>query len=46
MDTKAEKLFLKEEALQVVGCAIEVINTLEHDLVEKPNGNALVIELT
>jgi hypothetical protein len=30
---------------QVVGCAIEVLNTIGHGLVEKPYENALVIEL-
>lgn len=44
MDTNPEKLLLKEEVFQVVGCAIEVINTLGHGLVEKPYENALVIE--
>jgi GxxExxY protein len=29
---------------QVVGCAIEVLNTLGHGLVEKPYENALAIE--
>ncbi len=44
MNTKSEKLFLKDEVFQVVGCAIEVLNTLGHGLVEKPYENALVIE--
>ncbi len=44
MNTKSEKLLLKEEVFQVVGCAIEVLNTLGHRLVEKPYENALVIE--
>jgi hypothetical protein len=44
MDTNTEKLLLKEEAFQVVGCAIEILNTLGHGLVEKPYENALVIE--
>lgn len=46
MDAKTEKLLLKEEVFQVVGCAIEVINTLGHGLVEKPYENALVIEFS
>ena len=46
MDTKTENLLLKEEVFQVVGCAIEVINTLGHGLVEKPYENALVIEFS
>jgi GxxExxY protein len=44
MHTNTEKLLLKSEVVQVVGCAIEVLNTLGHGLVEKPYENALVIE--
>ena len=44
MNTKSEKLLLKNEVFQVVGCAIEVLNTLGHGLIEKPYENALVIE--
>jgi GxxExxY protein len=44
MDTNVEKLLLKEEVFQIVGCAIEVLNTLGHGLVEKPYENALVVE--
>jgi hypothetical protein len=44
MDTYSEKLLLKHEVFQVVGCAIEVLNTIGHGLVEKPYENALVIE--
>ncbi len=44
MNTKSEKLLLKDEVFQVVGCAIEVLNTLGHGLIEKPYENALVIE--
>jgi GxxExxY protein len=44
MDTKDEELLLKEEVFQIVGCAIEVLNTLGHGLVEKPYENALVVE--
>jgi len=44
MNTKAEKLLLKDEVFQIVGCAIEVLNTLGHGLVEKPYENALVVE--
>lgn len=39
------KLFLKDEVYQVVGCAMEVLNTLGHGLLEKPYENALVVEL-
>jgi GxxExxY protein len=44
MDTNNEKLLAKEEVFQIVGCAIEVLNTLGHGLVEKPYENALAVE--
>src|SRR5262249_31321746 len=44
MDTNTEKLLLKDDVFQVVGCAIEVLNTLGHGLIEKPYENALVVE--
>ena len=44
MDTNSEKLLLKDEVFKVVGCAIEVLNTIGHGLVEKPYENALAIE--
>src|SRR6266446_5406141 len=44
MNTKSEKLLLKNEVFQVVGCAIEVLNTLGHGLIEKPYENSLVVE--
>ena len=44
MDTNSERLLLKDEVFQVVGCAIEVLNTVGHSLVEKPYENALVVE--
>src|SRR5215472_11555083 len=47
MDTNVhenEKLPLREEVFQTVGCAIEVLNTLGHGLVEKPYENALAVE--
>jgi GxxExxY protein len=47
MDTNVhedEKLLFREEVFQIVGCAIEVRNTLGHGLVEKPYENALVVE--
>lgn len=44
MDTNEHKLLLKEEVFQVVGCAMEVLNTLGHGLLEKPYENALVVE--
>jgi len=45
MDTNEEKLLLKEEVFQIVGCTIEVLNTLGHGIVEKPYENALAVEL-
>jgi len=44
MDTNEHQLLLKEEVYQVVGCAMEVLNTLGHGLLEKPYENALVVE--
>ena len=44
MNTNSETLLLKDEVFQVVGCAIEVLNTLGHGLVEKPYENALAVE--
>jgi GxxExxY protein len=39
-----DKLLFKNEVFQIVGCAIEVLNTLGHGLTEKPYENALVVE--
>lgn len=36
---------LEEETFQVINCAMEVLNTLGHGLLEKPYENAMVIEL-
>jgi GxxExxY protein len=44
MDTNDDKLLYKREVFQIVGCAIEVLNTLGHGLLEKPYENALVVE--
>jgi GxxExxY protein len=44
MNTNGEKLLLKDEVFQIIGCAIEVLNTLGHRLIEKPYENALVVE--
>ena len=46
MDTNEPKLLLKEEVFQIVGCAIEVLNTLGHGIIEKPYENALPVEFT
>ena len=44
MDTNDRELLYKKEVFQIVGCAIEVLNTLGHGIVEKPYENALVVE--
>ena len=44
MDTNRRELVLKEEVFRVVGCAMEVLNTLGHGLREKTYENALVVE--
>jgi len=44
MDTNEHELLLKNEVFRVVGCAMEVLNTLGHGLLEKPYENALVVE--
>ena len=38
-------LLLKNEVFQIVGCAMDVLNTLGHGLLEKPYENALVVEM-
>jgi len=44
MNTNKHELLLKDEVYQVVGCAMEILNTLGHGLLEKPYENALVVE--
>ena len=44
MHTNDDKLLYKDEVFQMVGCAIEVLNTLGHGIAEKPYENALVVE--
>jgi len=44
MDTNEERLLFKGEVFQIIGCAIEVLNTLGHGIAEKPYENALVVE--
>lgn len=44
MNTNEHELIFKEEVYQIVGCAMEVLNTLGHGLVEKCYENALVVE--
>jgi len=45
MDTDKHELLLKDEVYQIEGyCAMAVLNTLGHGLLEKPYENALVVE--
>jgi len=44
MDTDKHRLVHEDETRQIVGCAMEVLNTLGHGLLEKPYENALVVE--
>jgi len=44
INTDRHRFLYKEETHQVIGCAMEVINTLGHGLLEKPYENALVVE--
>ena len=39
-----QKLILKNEVFEIAGCAMEVLNSLGHGLLEKPYENALVVE--
>ena len=44
MDPNEKKLLFKNEAFQIISCAIEVLNTLGHGIIEKPYENALTVE--
>ncbi len=44
MDNNNGKLLAKEEVFQIVSCAIEVLRTLGHGLLEKPYENAMAVE--
>src|SRR5205809_3794726 len=44
MDPSEKKLLFKNEAFQIISCAIEVLNTLGHGIIEKPYENALAVE--
>ncbi|MDD4102976.1 MAG: GxxExxY protein, partial [Kiritimatiellae bacterium] len=44
MNTNEHELILKDEVFAVVSCAMEVLNTLGHGLLEKPYENALAVE--
>lgn len=44
MNTDTHGFLFKEETHQIIGCAMEVLNTLGHGLLEKPYENALCVE--
>ncbi len=44
MDTNDDRLLFRDEVFQIVGCAIEVLNTIGNGLIEKPYENVLVVE--
>ncbi len=44
-EPNSPELILAQETHAIIGCAIEVLKTLGHGLVEKPYENALVVEL-
>lgn len=44
MISNEEKLLFKDEVFQIVGCAIEVLNSLGHGIIEKPYENSLAVE--
>ncbi len=46
MDTDKYGLFCAKITEQIIGCAMEVLNTLGHGLLEKPYENALAVEFT
>ncbi|MCX7044380.1 MAG: GxxExxY protein [Candidatus Sumerlaeota bacterium] len=46
MNTNEHELFLKDEVYTIVGCAMEVLNTLGHGLYEKTYENALCVEFS
>ena len=46
MDTDTHGFLFKEQTHQIIGCAMEVLNTLGHGLLEKPYENALRVEFS
>ena len=44
MDTAKHDFLYREETRRILGCSMEVLNTLGHGLLEKPYENALVVE--
>ena len=45
MITDGDHLLYQGETQQIIGCAMEVLNTLGHGLIEKPYERALAVEL-
>ena len=45
MNADGRGLVLEKETGAILGCAMEVLNTLGHGLLEKPYENALAVEL-
>jgi GxxExxY protein len=43
-EEEANNLVYENETFQIVGCAMEVLNSLGHGLLEKPYENALCVE--
>lgn len=41
----SEELIHKAEVFELIGCSMEVLNTIRHGLLEKPYENALVVEM-
>ena len=46
MHTDGHRFLFKEETHAIIGCAMELLNTLGHGLLEKPYENALCVEMT
>lgn len=44
MNNNNNELLFKEEVFQIVGCAMEILNSLGSGFLEKPYENALVVE--
>jgi len=44
-DNSNQVFLFKEETYQIIGSALEVLNTLGHGLLEKPYENAMVVEM-
>ena len=44
MDTDEHRFLYKKETHQIIGCAMEVLNTMGHGLLEKSYENAMCVE--